>query len=37
MKINKDIIYVKPETYRLISIQNKEVLNIIETQGVYRH
>lgn len=36
MKINKDIIYVKPETYRLISIQNKEVLDIIETQGVYR-
>ena len=36
MKTNKDIIYVKPETYRLISIQNKEVLDIIETQGVYR-
>ena len=36
MKINKDIIYVKPETYRLISIQNKEVLDIIESQGVYR-
>jgi hypothetical protein len=36
MKINKDIIYIKPETYRLISIQNKEVLDIIESQGVYR-
>ncbi len=36
MEINKDITYVKPETYRIISIQNKEVLDIIETQGVYR-
>ncbi len=36
MKTNKNITYIKPETYRLISIQNKEVLDIIETEGVYR-
>lgn len=36
IETNKNITYVKPETYRLISIQNKEVLDIIETQGVYR-
>lgn len=36
METNKNITYVKPETHRLISIQNKEVLDIIETEGVYR-